>query len=86
VPEISLVRRSNFDLVIRTLDEASAQQEAGRCLQCDVICNICTTVCPNRANIAYALDPVEFTVQRAVRSGKNIQIEDTESGPRWKIT
>ena len=79
VPEISLARRSNFDLVIRTLDEASAQQEARRCLQCDVICNICTTVCPNRANIAYALDPVEFTVQRAVRSAKNMQIEDAES-------
>jgi putative selenate reductase len=78
VPEISLARRSNFELVIRTLDEASARQEARRCLQCDVICNICTTVCPNRANVAYTLDPVEFAVQRAVRSGKNIQTEDVE--------
>jgi len=78
VPEISPARRANFDLVIRTLDEASAQQEARRCLQCDVICNICTTVCPNRANIAYNLNPIKYTVQRAVRSGKNIRIEDVE--------
>jgi putative selenate reductase len=78
VPEISLDRRSNFDLVIRTLDEASARQEARRCLQCDAICNICTTVCPNRANIAYSLNPMAFTVQRAVRYDKNIRIEDIE--------
>ena len=78
VPEISVDRRSNFELVTRTLDQAAAQQEARRCLQCDVICNICTTVCPNRANIAYSLTPMEFTVQRAVRSGENIRIEDVE--------
>jgi putative selenate reductase len=78
VPEISLDQRFDFDLVIRTLDEESARQEARRCLQCDVLCNICTTVCPNRANIAYFMDPEEFTVQRAVRSGDDIRIEDIE--------
>ena len=88
VPEISLDRRSNFGLVIRTLDEAAAQQEARRCLQCDVLCNICTTVCPNRANIAYSLIPTAFTVQRAVRSGKSIRIEDVEKvqiGQKFQI-
>jgi putative selenate reductase len=44
-----------------------------------VICNICTTVCPNRANIAYTLDPIEFHVQQAVGSGKNTRIEDLET-------
>jgi putative selenate reductase len=79
MPEIALDQRLDFGLVIQTLDEESAQQEARRCLQCDVICNICTTVCPNRANIAYTLDPIEFRVQQAVRSGKNIRIEDLSS-------
>jgi putative selenate reductase len=79
MPEIALDQRFDFGLVIQTLDEESAQQEARRCLQCDVICNICTTVCPNRANIAYTLDPIEFRVQQAVRSGKNIRIEDLSS-------
>ena len=45
--------RSGFDLVIRTLDEATAREEAGRCLQCDELCWVCVTVCPNRANIAF---------------------------------
>jgi putative selenate reductase len=79
VPEISLDQRFDFDLVIRTLDDESARQEARRCLQCDGLCNICTTVCPNRANIAYFMDPVEFTVQRAVRCGDDIRIEDIET-------
>ena len=79
VPETAADQRHNFDLVIETLDEASAQQEARRCLQCDLLCNICTTVCPNRANIAYALDPIEFQVQQAVRAGNHTRIEDLET-------
>jgi putative selenate reductase len=79
MPEIALDQRLDFGLVIQTLDEESAQQEARRCLQCDMICNICTTVCPNRANIAYTLNPIEFCVQQAVRSGKNTRIEDLET-------
>jgi putative selenate reductase len=87
-PEITPDRRLGFDPVTRTLDEASARQEARRCLQCDVLCNICTTVCPNRANIAYRLDPMEFTVQRAVRCGQDVRIESVERvqiGQRFQI-
>jgi putative selenate reductase len=76
VPEISLDQRLDFDLVIRTLDDESARQEARRCLQCDVLCNICTTVCPNRANIAYPVDPIEIRVQQAARAAKKIRIEE----------
>ena len=56
LPEIGFAERSGFEMVIRTLDEATAQKEAGRCLQCDELCSVCVTVCPNRANI-------EFTVR-----------------------
>ena len=79
VPEISLDQRLNFDLVICTLDDESARQEARRCLQCDLLCNICTTVCPNRANIAYPVDPIEIRVQQAVPAGKNTRVEDLET-------
>jgi putative selenate reductase len=79
VPEISLDQRLDFDLVIHTLDAESARQEARRCLQCDVLCNICTTVCPNRANIAYPVDPIEIRVQQAVRAGNKIRIEEVET-------
>jgi len=79
VPEIALEKRFNFELVTRTLDDDTARQEARRCLQCDVMCNICTTVCPNRANIAFRLDPVEFTIQSVTRSGDKIQIHEGET-------
>jgi putative selenate reductase len=78
VPETSTDQRHNFNLVIQTLDEASAKQEAQRCLQCDLLCNICTTVCPNRANISYSLDPIEYSVQQAVRSGNDTRLEELE--------
>jgi putative selenate reductase len=79
VPEISLDQRRDFDLVVRTLDDKSARQEARRCLQCDVLCNICTTVCPNRANIAYPVDPIEFIFYQAARNGEKIRIEEVET-------
>ncbi len=31
--------------------EVWAAKEASRCLQCDVVCNKCVDVCPNRANV-----------------------------------
>lgn len=36
----------------------SPQNEASRCLGCDDLCALCVTVCPNRANILYELEPV----------------------------
>jgi len=32
------------------------QREADRCLECNYICNVCTEVCPNRANVTVKLD------------------------------
>ncbi|KLU60345.1 NADPH-Fe(3+) oxidoreductase subunit beta [Peptococcaceae bacterium CEB3] len=31
---------------------AGLEREPGRCLECQAVCNVCTEVCPNRANIA----------------------------------
>jgi putative selenate reductase len=33
----------------------NGQGEGDRCLTCDVICEVCTEVCPNRANVAIAV-------------------------------
>ena len=35
-------------------------QESARCLECDIICNKCVEVCPNRANIAVKVTSKEF--------------------------
>jgi len=37
-------------------------EEAGRCLLCNQLCNICVTVCPNKANYSYETGPLSFTL------------------------
>ena len=77
VPELPVAERSGFAEVLLPLDAASARLEAARCLDCDDVCSLCVTVCPNRANVAYAspklsLELPSFVVKggRAVPQGK----------------
>ena len=49
--------------------------ESRRCLQCDLVCNVCTTVCPNRANVALPSLPMPHPVQVAVRDGDGVRVE-----------
>lgn len=52
-------------------------QEASRCLSCDDYCNICVSVCPNRANFNYEVEPQSvqmFKVQ--VEKGKHSLLPD----------
>ena len=79
VPEVDPARRSGFELVIQTLTEEDAREEAGRCLQCDTVCNICATVCPNRANVAYATNPKTYTIEKATVEKGAVRIEEIES-------
>jgi putative selenate reductase len=79
VPETGFQERTGFDMVIRTLDEATAREEAGRCLQCDELCWVCVTVCPNRANITFTLEPMELKIQQVRRAGTGIEIFDSET-------
>jgi len=76
--ETALDQRRNFALVSHTLTKESIMEEASRCLHCDEICNICTTVCPNFANYAYEITPVHFNLQKAVyhSDGKVAFVDD----------
>jgi len=68
---LSLDQRSSFELVEATLTEEAARSEATRCLQCAALCDKCVEVCPNRANYAFIVRPVTFTLPRLVcRQGK----------------
>lgn len=60
--KIPLDERFDFSLVVQNLTEKEAQKEASRCLQCDEICNVCVSVCPNRANWSYKIKPRSFEV------------------------
>ncbi len=62
--EINPQKRKNFMLVSETLNRNEAIEEASRCLLCDELCNICTTVCPNLANYSYEIEPARFELQK----------------------
>ncbi|MGD8962350.1 MAG: FAD-dependent oxidoreductase, partial [Desulfobacterales bacterium] len=79
LPEISFNERSGFDMVIQTLDETTAQNEAARCLQCDELCNVCVAVCPNRANMGFNLEPTTFKIQEARPAGDGVEITELET-------
>lgn len=66
--EIGLDERNNFDLIVKPLNVEETVKEASRCLLCDELCNICTTVCPNLALFAYQAKPF----RQADKSGKII--------------
>jgi putative selenate reductase len=74
--ETPLNDRQNFKLVSKTLDKKSVIEEASRCLYCDELCNICTTVCPNFANYSYEIKPVKYDLQKAIFiEGENSKLE-----------
>ncbi len=45
---------------------AAGEQEPSRCLECNFVCNICTEVCPNRANIAIKVASISLTNQNQI--------------------
>ncbi|MBU8871419.1 MAG: putative selenate reductase subunit YgfK [Gemmatimonadales bacterium] len=74
LPEVAPGERINFDLFMGTLSDEDAAKEAARCLQCDLVCNVCTTVCPNRSNMYYQMESVVMPVERAERAGGKVEI------------
>lgn len=44
------------------LSPEEAKSEAARCLLCNEVCNVCVTVCPNRANIYYKAEDATIPV------------------------
>ncbi|HLO66231.1 MAG TPA: putative selenate reductase subunit YgfK [Holophaga sp.] len=73
VPVLPVTEREGFAEVIRAFGAEAAALEASRCLDCDDLCSLCVTVCPNRANVAYAVEP--FTLQTPVLVARNGRLE-----------
>lgn len=59
IPEIYNKKSCLVPPKISEDDRVIAENEAGRCLECNVICNKCVDVCPNRANVAIEIDKKE---------------------------
>jgi len=71
VPVLPLARRGGFSEVVQSLSRQAAVDEASRCLDCDDLCSLCVTVCPNRANVAYTVVPRTLELPQLVaREGK----------------
>ncbi|GAH87711.1 unnamed protein product, partial [marine sediment metagenome] len=59
IPEIYNKKSRLIPAKISEDDRVIAENEAGRCLECNIFCNKCVDVCPNRANVAIAIDKKE---------------------------
>jgi len=79
LPEIGFDERAGFDLVVQTLDDNAARKEAARCLYCDEICSVCVSVCPNRANIEFRVNPAQLKVQQVQRVEDQVTVRDLET-------
>ncbi|MFA7629987.1 MAG: FAD-dependent oxidoreductase [Candidatus Neomarinimicrobiota bacterium] len=54
---LPLADRDLHSTVELSMREAEVRAESGRCLNCDEICDLCVSVCPNRANAGYHVRP-----------------------------
>lgn len=74
VPVLPVNERGGFKEVIQGLGPEAAVEEASRCFDCDELCSLCVTVCPNRANRAYTMAPLSLELpELVVRGGVVVQ-------------
>ncbi|MBC7170277.1 FAD-dependent oxidoreductase, partial [Candidatus Bipolaricaulota bacterium] len=75
---LPVARRAGWDLVEAPLAPDDARAEARRCLQCSSVCDKCVEVCPNRANLAYAVAPVQWSVPILSTANGQLQVVGEE--------
>lgn len=52
--------------------ETDVVNEASRCLLCNLLCNICVTVCPNKANYSFEMEPMQLPVYKLAPAPVNV--------------
>lgn len=77
VPVLPVSRRGGFAEIAGSLAQDEAVAEAARCLDCDKLCSLCVTVCPNRANLAFLVAPITLDLPVLVRRGETLVTETT---------
>ncbi len=70
---------SNFKIISVSLTKEQAMEEASRCLLCDEICDVCTSVCPNLALYPYEIEPIVFNLQKLVFKNDKVVVIDDET-------
>jgi putative selenate reductase len=61
---------------LTNISQEEAIEEASRCLQCDEYCNVCVSVCPNRANHSYEVLPQTFSYQNIQVKGHGFELSE----------
>ena len=70
---------SNFKVISVPLTKEQAMEEASRCLYCDDICDVCTTVCPNLALYPFDIETVKYQLDKFVLENNKVKlIKDTD--------
>jgi len=77
--ESDLSARKNFEVVSSGLTENEVRKEAARCLKCDEICNLCTTVCPNLAFHSYQSEALEYQIHEVDHTRDELRIQNSRS-------
>ena len=86
VPVLPVTERSGFAEVIQCFSPKAAEAEASRCLDCDEVCSLCVTVCPNRANLAYTVSPFSVIWPSWVaQAGKLVEAGTAAYGVRQEV-
>jgi len=62
VPVLPVAERRGFEEVLHSITPEAAAKEASRCLDCDDLCSLCVTVCPNRAMLAFPMVPTRLSL------------------------
>jgi putative selenate reductase len=76
--EVSPAGRKNFELLSSVLQAEEAVKEASRCLLCDEVCSICTTVCPNMALMSYEVTPEKIALQKIFYRDRSFHIKEDD--------
>jgi putative selenate reductase len=71
---LAVAARGAFGLIESTLTQAEAREEAMRCVQCTAFCDKCVEVCPNRANYAFTIEPVRWTLPILAVAGGSARV------------
>ena len=81
-PHLPVNDRKHFEEVAGTLSAEAAAKEAARCLDCDQVCSLCVSVCPNLAFVTYLGSPFATTLPKLGIDGRSFV---TKPGSRFRV-
>ena len=90
IPHRAFSGRSDFAEVVLTLTADEAGREAARCVDCDLMCSTCDSVCPNRAILTYRSRPGILRIPQLQATGSEISARSdaevrVEQGPQVAV-